>query len=219
MPSTTCGHCKAFSHMSYLSSTTIEKSFEVAGGTYRLWMIDGAYLCDACDRVSVVIASINEYPGNSQSTVDSAIESSRSSKHWYPQFVNRPDYDDVDPVIGSAAAEAHACASIGARSAAIIMARAVVEASAKLMSAEGRDLNKKIDWLGDQHLLLPGTVEAAHEVRFFGNDMAHGDFASDITDEDVTEVLGIMDDVIDALFTQPARTQRRAEARAARREK
>ena len=74
--------------------------------------------------------------------------------------------------------------------------------------------------------------EAAHEVRHWGNDVAHGDFdvpqepATDednreaaeemtaaVTREEAEEILVLMDDLFAELFQGPARTKRAREAR------
>ena len=37
---------------------------------------------------------------------------------------------------------------------------------------------------------------AAHEVRYFGNDMAHGDFIQPVPADDVTDVVALMDEFL-----------------------
>ncbi|MFL1999480.1 DUF4145 domain-containing protein [Microbacterium sp. A1-JK] len=215
MASTTCGHCGHLTHMTIITADTQEKEIVFRGAPTSVWISDAAYRCDGCKRLSVAETWTKSHPGHNDHHIDEAIDAAGTVR-WEPKSVNRVSYADVPPETASAASEAHACASISARRGAIILARAVVEAAAKTQKAQGSDLYKKLDWLREQRLLLPGIVDAAHEVRHFGNDMAHGDFGDEVTAEDVEEILGIMDDVLDALFIQPARTLRRAEARAAR---
>ncbi len=155
---------------------------------------------------------VKEYPGTAELYDHAADHGS-----WEPKAAAYREYPDVPGRIAAAAGEANACVSIDAYIAAIILARAVIEASAKHANAGGNDLYKKIDWLGEHRLIMPAIVAAAHEVRFIGNDMAHGDFAEAVTAEDAAEVMGIMDDVLEALSSGPARTKRLAEARARRR--
>lgn len=217
MASTTCGYCGRLTHMTILDGRSTSKTLYLQGAEFHRWIIDAAFYCDACGRLSVATGLVEHHPGNDPRQLDVELDASQSVR-WEPKAVDRVEFPDVPERIAPIAAEAHACASIGARTAAIIVARAVLEASAKHLGTDGNNLSAYINALGDSGLLLPAIVEAAHEIRFFGNDMAHGDFAEDVSDEDVDEVLGIMDDVLDALFTQPARTRRRADARTKRRE-
>jgi hypothetical protein len=58
--------------------------------------------------------------------------------------------------------------------------------------------------------------DGAHEVRAFGNDMAHGDFIQHVTSEEADLVLAFMDEVLVEVYQSPARVAR---AQAARQER
>ncbi len=59
------------------------------------------------------------------------------------------------------------------------------------------------------------TRASAHEIRLVGNEMAHGDLADEIAEEEAEEVL--MDEVLAELFQSQGRRDRARAAREARR--
>ncbi|MBU5868948.1 DUF4145 domain-containing protein, partial [Vibrio cholerae O1] len=61
---------------------------------------------------------------------------------------------------------------------AVILARAVIEATAKDKGITNGNLYAKIDQLHISGLIREHIKEAAHEVRLGGNDVAHGDILS-----------------------------------------
>ncbi|MFE1729962.1 DUF4145 domain-containing protein [Streptomyces bacillaris] len=115
------------------------------------------------------------------------------------------------------AVEAHQCLSIEANRAAVALARAVVEATAKECGIKTGSLEKKIDRLFEQHLIREHVRDAAHEVRFGGNEVAHGDLVAEPMDNfTATEILGLMDEILEEVFQSPARVKRRTAQRLAR---
>lgn len=96
-----------------------------------------------------------------------------------------------------------------------MLARAVIEASAKDRGVTSGNLFNKIDKLVEKGHVRKMMADAAHEVRMAGNDMAHGDFATEaITEEDADEILGFMEDFLREMFELPTRVQRRKDRRA-----
>jgi hypothetical protein len=135
----------------------------------------------------------------------------------WPTHVGGKEFPDVPKTIGSAADEAHRCLSIDANRAAIAMARAVVEATAKEKGITKGNIEAKIDELHKQGYIRADTKEAAHEVRLTGNETAHGDLAAaEITKEEATDVIILMDDIIEEVYQSPARVKRVRENREAR---
>lgn len=165
-----------------------------------------AYLCDNCARVSIAwapgkIAHVSDLKTNDKYLIKS------DDVKWLPRKGDAVHYEDVPVVIASAASEAHECASIGAKRAAILMARSVIEASAKEHEIVSGNLYAKIDALANRGIIRPLIAEAAHGIRDYGNDMAHGDFGAEVTDEDVEETLGLMGVVLSEVFQVDARTK------------
>ncbi|MCI2421495.1 DUF4145 domain-containing protein [Saccharopolyspora sp. K220] len=120
--------------------------------------------------------------------------------------------------IAEAASEAHECHSIGANRAAILMARSVLEATAKDCGATKGNLQDKIDTLHVNEKIGRFVREQAHEIRYFGNDMAHGDFVVPVTEEEASEILGLMAVVLNEVYEAPAKLEELRQARLARKE-
>jgi hypothetical protein len=56
----------------------------------------------------------------------------------------------------------------------------------------------------------------AHEVRHLGNDMAHGDFVTQVNREDAELILTLMSEVLAEVYQSPARVAKAKSARAAK---
>jgi hypothetical protein len=98
------------------------------------------------------------------------------------------------------------------------MARAVVEATAKQHGITTGNLLSKIDRLAQKGVISELMKEAAHEIRFAGNDAAHGDLAAQgITREDSVEVLGLIDEILHRVYQEPVRVERVRKRREERR--
>jgi hypothetical protein len=171
------------------------------------------FRCDGCGSLNIGIAKGR--PG-SQDPLDWL--ASRSNLQWQPQIVpEAPEHDfpDVPPEIADAAAEAYACREVAdAYRAAVLLARSVIEATAKDKGIRKGALLAKIDAMSD--MIRPHVRDGAHEVRLFGNDMAHGDFVRDVSPEDADLVLTLMSEVLDDVYQSPARVKRAQDARARR---
>jgi len=131
----------------------------------------------------------------------------------WPKHVGGKEFPDVPQHIASAADEAHRCFSIGSLRAAVLLARSVVEATAKEKGITRGTLANRIDEMADQNLVREYVKDGAHEVRHLGNDMAHGDFVLPVELSEAELVLALMDEVLGEVFQGPARV---ANARAAR---
>ena len=164
-----------------------------------------SFACAHCERYSV-----GWFPGASgthdHNRNDKLLQASPDAK-WVPRVGDSVSYEDVPAHIASAASEAHVCASIGAKRSAILMARSVIEASAKEKGILKGDLYKKIDKMAEDKIIRDLIAEAAHGIRDFGNDMAHGDFEVEVTDQDVSETLSLMAVVLSEVFQVDARTK------------
>lgn len=199
MASTTCAYCGRFSHITHRWSNVIHRD---VGGR----LLEGAGTCDQCGRLSV---GSRTFDSNETATNhDHYFKQEAPSLAWLPLKVVAPEFPDVPEHIARAATEAHKADSIGARMAAILLARTVVEATAKNKGITKGMLVAKIDELAKQEFIRNSTKDAAHEIRHFGNDMAHGDIEELPDAEDVADVLALMDEVLNEVFQGPARTAR-----------
>ena len=96
--------------------------------------------------------------------------------------------------------------------ASILMAPTAVEATAKAKGIVDGTLASKINALKCADLIRPAIAELTHEVRFAGNDMAHGDINVVPDETDVEEVLALMAEVLREVFQGPASLERIREA-------
>lgn len=137
---------------------------------------------------------------------------------WYPKAPLIKEYpNSVPPGIAKVAAEAHGSMSVGHLQAAVLMARTTVEAVAKSQGITQGNLVAKIDELFNRHLVYEHVRDAAHEVRFVGNDAAHADLVDDpIGEKEATAILELMDMVLDGVFIAPAKTTAQTAARLAK---
>ncbi|WP_326661724.1 DUF4145 domain-containing protein [Streptomyces canus] len=119
--------------------------------------------------------------------------------------------------IAKVATEAHGSMSVSHHQAAVLMARTTVEAVAKAQGITQGSLVVKIDELYNRHLVYEHVRDAAHEVRFVGNDAAHGDLVDKPINEDEAQaILDLMDMVLDGVFIAPAKTAAQKAARQAK---
>ena len=137
---------------------------------------------------------------------------------YWPKKVGGKEFPDVPDHIASTADEAHRCLSVDAHRGAIALARAVVEATAKHHGIEKGMLDKKIEQLAKQGIISDAMKDAADEIRFAGNEVAHGDLADEpITREDAEEVLELMDAIITRVYQEPKQVEKVRARRKARR--
>lgn len=135
---------------------------------------------------------------------------------WIPNAPQGKDFPDVPDHVASAANEAYLCLSSGAVMAAILMARTVIEATAKEKGVTKGTLMQKIDKLADEGKISPLMKDTAHTLRDYGNDMAHGDIKIAVDKSDAESVLRFMDLLLRDVFQIPAELERLKTSVAAR---
>ena len=172
-----------------------------------------AFTCDHCRRVIVRTRrlgypEVDDWTGGEGRTV--------FGEEWTPRSREERDFEDVPAHIAIAATEATLCLSVGAFRAVGSLARAVLEATAKDRDAAGSSLEGRIDALHTADEIRRHTRDQAHEVRLFGNDMAHGDFVDPVSREEAEEILELMAEVLDEVYQSPSRLARRRQARQAK---
>lgn len=123
-------------------------------------------------------------------------------------------FPDVPEGIASVANEAYLCGSAGALSGAVVLARAVIEATAKEQGIVSGNLLAKIEEMANRQIIREYIKDGAHEIRHFGNDIAHGDFSDVVHDADVVLALELMDAVLEEVYQAPARVQKARQRRA-----
>lgn len=210
MASRVCWSCGTFTHM-----TVVVGSGQVipTGRGYQgvaMSRKQAVFTCDQCHRMS--IGEANDSGSTYGRDVEPYLEGDRV-RDWFPVAPMSREFPDVPEHIADAAAEATLCLSIGAYRAVGSLTRAVVEATAKDKGITTGNLWVKIDAMYDAHLIREHVKEAAHEVRHFGNDMAHGDFVDPVTVDEATEAVELMAEVLNEVFQSPARVARVKAAR------
>jgi hypothetical protein len=175
----------------------------------------GAFKCAYCTRINVGRAFSHEglaqQPGKTPFSyiVEKDIQ-------WTPKFIEGATFADTPDHIAQAASEAVLCRSSGYLRAAVLMARSVIEATAKDKGITSGSLQDKIDKMHKDALIREHIKEGAHELRYFGNEMAHGDFGNPVIKEDADLVLTLMQEILQEVFASPARVTRAKAARQAR---
>lgn len=66
----------------------------------------------------------------------------------------------------------------------------------------------RIDQLHEQGYVRTYLRDGAHEVRFTGNEMAHGDFRATITRADADVLVQLMREVLMEVYQDPGRRER-----------
>lgn len=207
MTARTCWACGAYAEMRPVSESLTARRVMVDGR--EGYLFHAAYICTQCQALSIGRHCAREsYQGV-------ALMREQDPVVWLPPKPLQEDFPDVPQHIAEAATEATLCRSVGAYRAVGSLARAVVEATAKDKGVNGRDLRERIDNMHAQGLIRAGTAEAAHEVRHFGNDMAHGDFVDPVDEDDADEVLALMKEVLQEVYQGPARVDRQRAKREA----
>lgn len=182
------------------------------------YIADAAYVCDGCDRMSVVTWTTTYDPNDSRWRDygrDGGPEDYEDAR-WSPLPGHQMDFPDVPAVIAAAAREAWTCRVAGANRGAVMLARSVVESTAKAKGITTGQLYEKIEEMARQSHIRSAVAEQAHEIRLLGNSTAHGDLGEPVEAEDAEEVLTLMGEVLNEVWQAPARAQRLRERRKAR---
>jgi hypothetical protein len=128
---------------------------------------------------------------------------------WIPWTEKTPKpYRGTPAPIASAADEAAVCLFAGAARGAVILARSVIEAVARDQGITQGKLFHKIEEMHARGLIRKDVRDAAHELRDFGNQMAHGDFSEPVSRNDAVLVLVLMEDVLEEVYGSRTRVDR-----------
>ena len=214
MASTTCTYCGRITHMTPFGRAISRLPGQSTPRIDTALAVEAPFNCDNCGRLAIAYGVAQGDPN----AVDGVARWEWADKPiaWVPKVGVGREYPDVPEHIAPAANEAHECQSIGAHRAAVMLARAVIEATAKAKQIANGTLYNKIEKMHEHGLLSELVRDQAHEVRYLGNDMAHGDFVEPVSAEDADEILELMAEVLHAVFEMPAQLLRRKEARLAK---
>ena len=207
MTATMCAWCGAHSNMTPVSIPVAGSA--TAAERYK-W-VQAAFRCNHCRKLSIGSTAVGR-----NDVVPTQIDSAwwaEKTLHWTPESIGGREFPDVPEHIAQAADEAFKCRSIGALRSAILLARAVIEATCKHHNVVKGQLAAKIEEMTSRGHIRTHTKEAAHELRHLGNDMAHGDFVSTVDADDADAVLTVMAEILDEVYQGRARVKRMREKR------
>jgi hypothetical protein len=194
----TCPHCHAISH--FKEEWSDFEPFDV--GDYPPGISSRhCWTCDNCGKLTCgVVTKANDFAG----TV---------TLIW-PIRTEGKDFPDVPEAIGAAANEAHLALGVNAPRASVAMARSTIESTAKDHGIIKGNLESKIDQLAKDNYISEAMRLAAHEIRFAGNEAAHGDLVNEIISaDDAAEIIDLMDAILERVYQEPARVARVRENR------
>lgn len=209
-----CGHCGVKGHFTPCGNGVVSRDLS----TYQFEHCEQALSCDSCERLTIAMSTdwdYADYVTGGSSDWGTFWNHCQVDDH-FPKWVQGRDFKVAPSHIADAASEAHRVFSIGAFRATAILCRATLEAVCKDKDAEGKDLFKKIDDLHEKGKIRSIVKETAHVLRAIGNDMAHGDFDSELDQEDASDILDFLDSIINEIYESPAqlaRMQANVEAR------
>jgi hypothetical protein len=203
MTTRVCPHCIAYSHFTEAWSDNLPGSVEIP-----LRGRDVNRFLEVCDNCGGLVCG-TELVMTGETTL-------------WPTVIHRKVYPDVPEAIAAAASEAHQAPGADAPRAAVAMARAVIEATAKEKGIVCRGIQSKIEALAANGHISEAMKETAHEIRFAGNEVAHGDLVDEpISVEDASEIVRLMDSILEYVYQGPAEVARiraKREARKSRQE-
>lgn len=177
------------------------------------------FKCDGCAGLMIASVVTDGYEDHESITaLLSFLGDHRDLLQWSPSTSGIRGFPDVPEHIGAAASEAYRCADSKNLRAAVLLARSVIEATAKAKNVLNGGLRQKVDEMHERGLIREHIKEGAHEVRHLGNDMAHGDFVDPVDKEDADLVLALMSEVLAEVFQSPAKVARARAARDAKKQ-
>lgn len=194
-----------------LSSEAFHK--ERFSSATRLIQVFGLFICDACQAPSLAIRLV---PWKGAISPEAILDGENEDVLWAPTGTAVKDFPYAPKPIGDTASEAVRCHSIKAYRAALILARTVIEATAKDKGITAGGIMPKINALKDQGFIRPVIAEGAHTVRQLANEMAHGDMVEPTTAEESQLALVLMERILDEVYEVPAQidaARRAVEAR------
>lgn len=200
-------------------SGTRRDPIEPAVGQAVFTNLMACFRCDGCGTLSIlslwtgdlIEPSLDAAGITAILTEDSPLPGTHTQ--WYPVNTRGKQYPEVPAAIAEAASEAHRCLAVKAYRGGVLLARAVIEATAKDKGMTAGNLVTKIDAMYEARLIREDIRDGAHEVRYLANDAAHGDFSEPVPRTDVELILTLMDEVLEEVYQSPARVARRRAAR------
>ncbi|WP_341257074.1 DUF4145 domain-containing protein [Gordonia malaquae] len=215
MPNTTCWSCDAITQHEIIAPPSVQEKQDGYGRAYCA--VFGAFRCVSCNAIAVGIQLEEAYKLPSEHVLKDWLAQS-DDLIWRPSAGMTRTYEDVPPHIAEAATEAYECDKRQHFRASILLARSVVEATAKEVGITKGRLVDKIEKLYEGNWIREHVKNGADSVRAFGNDMAHGDFVQPVTEEESTLVVALMEEILAEVFQSRAKVAKAQAAVTARKQ-
>ncbi|WP_175558485.1 DUF4145 domain-containing protein [Arthrobacter sp. ok362] len=181
--------------------------------------VQSAFACAACGLIS--LGATDLIPG--MPAYGSKVSESMAEHFWGQVGVDRwlpgntgPMIQNLPPAVEIASADAYRSYKAGIYTAAVLMARTTIEATAKDHKITGGNLVEKIKKMLEEGLILESTKRAADAIRHLGNDMAHGDLSVSVGQDMARDVVELMQLILREVYELPylaERLQKRADER------
>lgn len=207
-----CGWCGQFGEMKPTDAWRMAPQSDYERfkriGVAEQPLLSALFVCPRCEGASlgVAVPRAIEYEF-SRAENRRSFWRQNDPYEWFPKWVNTPTYDGLPDHLQGPVKEAYETHANGFYRSSVILAPAVVEATAKDQNADGRVLCDRIERLRELELISELTKRAAHVVRNSGNDMAHGDFEEEVDNELAEATLDFMGFVLKDVYVGPAQVQ------------
>lgn len=148
-------------------------------------------ICRRCSGPFLVRESLFGVPGEFETVTEEVV--------LYP-VAGGPKIEGLPHSIGRAVGQAHRSYTTASYDACAVMCRRALEAMCKTLSANGRDLARRLADLASHGRIDSRLLSWAHGVRLVGNEGAH-DVDAAVTAEDARDILEFTDALLMYVFT------------------
>ena len=152
-------------------------------------------LCKRCNQPFLIRQSLYGVPGEFETVTDEVV--------LYPSEKKFP-LDGAPPTLKSAHEQAVRSFSASLFEPCVLMCRKCIEATCKILGANGRNLNAKLQSLYDTGQIDSRLLNWAHEIRLIGNEAAH-DPDIKVTKRDARDVLDFTESILIYVFSLTSR--------------
>lgn len=152
-------------------------------------------LCRRCNGPFLVREALFGVPGEFETVTDEAV--------LYP-VAPGPKLDGLPDSIARSIEQAHRSYSASSYDACAVMCRRALEALCKTVSANGRDLARRLADLKESGRIDARLLKWAHGVRLVGNEAAH-DVETAVSGEDARDILEFTEALLMYVFTLDAK--------------
>lgn len=179
-------------------------SYGPGGGDTRP-LLAAIYQCAGCERPTLLVYEVLTSTYGGSLSIHASFPTGRAPRRGHlPESIERDR------------AEAWNCHYAGLNRAAILMARSALQRAVRHLSTFRGTLNTELDNLVSEGVITQQLRQNANEVRLSGNDVAHPEELTDVSESDAKDSLVFMDDFLETTIEIPLRQAKRKSARESR---